>query len=390
MPNQVLWAPDESYINTRWWNRTRVWNNTPNYGALAKDEKPVNGYSDVRKIWTTIPLRLFCKDVYGNVIYDIPGWTGNLSDSIYQFKMNEPSATFGPIWADKIAGLENAVIVKALGKIADAKVNIPVALAEAKKTSDLIYDTARRIDRAYRAFRKGRVGDMARELNITPKRVHKTWLEYKYGWMPLLMDVKGSAEFFAQQNVVRPLRFVVTAKEKVAMTISDNITYVPWGGLPTDVAYEQFDALIEMKAKIWCELSSPHLTELQQLGLTNPALVAWELVPFSFVFDWFVSVGDWLTGLTALQGVTVRRSMISYVEERDTMRASHQTFRFDGARHYEYGPELATIRQRSYQRTVPSLNTLETHPPVKNGFDFKKLVTSLALLRSGYRGNARL
>jgi hypothetical protein len=30
------------------------------------------------------------------------------------------------------------------------------------------------------------------------------------------------------------------------------------------------------------------------MGLTNPAVVAWELVPFSFVVDWFVNVSEFL------------------------------------------------------------------------------------------------
>jgi len=38
--------------------------------------------------------------------------------------------------------------------------------------------------------------------------------------------------------------------------------------------------------------------------LTNPALVAWELVPFSFVADWFVPIGSWLTAIAPLIGIT--------------------------------------------------------------------------------------
>jgi hypothetical protein len=30
------------------------------------------------------------------------------------------------------------------------------------------------------------------------------------------------------------------------------------------------------------------------LGLLDPELVAWELVPFSFVADWFIPIGQWM------------------------------------------------------------------------------------------------
>jgi hypothetical protein len=39
-------------------------------------------------------------------------------------------------------------------------------------------------------------------------------------------------------------------------------------------------------------------------GLTNPLIVAWELVPFSFVADWFLPIGKTLENLTATNGLT--------------------------------------------------------------------------------------
>jgi hypothetical protein len=36
---------------------------------------------------------------------------------------------------------------------------------------------------------------------------------------------------------------------------------------------------------------------LHSLGVTKPLSVIWELVPFSFVVDWFVSVGEWISSL---------------------------------------------------------------------------------------------
>jgi hypothetical protein len=48
------------------------------------------------------------------------------------------------------------------------------------------------------------------------------------------------------------------------------------------------------------------------LGLTNPALVGWELVPFSFVVDWFTPIGSWLESLTAFEGYNVVAKSLSY------------------------------------------------------------------------------
>jgi len=37
-------------------------------------------------------------------------------------------------------------------------------------------------------------------------------------------------------------------------------------------------------------------------GISNPLLLAWELIPYSFVFDWLLPVGNYLEGLTAYDG----------------------------------------------------------------------------------------
>jgi hypothetical protein len=52
-------------------------------------------------------------------------------------------------------------------------------------------------------------------------------------------------------------------------------------------------------------VSNPNLYLASQLGFVNPAAIAWELVPFSFVVDWFVNVGEFLNNFTDLWGLTV-------------------------------------------------------------------------------------
>jgi hypothetical protein len=48
------------------------------------------------------------------------------------------------------------------------------------------------------------------------------------------------------------------------------------------------------------------------LGLTNPLNVAWELVPFSFVVDWFIPIGSFFDGLVPPQGVSRVKGVSSY------------------------------------------------------------------------------
>jgi hypothetical protein len=42
---------------------------------------------------------------------------------------------------------------------------------------------------------------------------------------------------------------------------------------------------------------------LNQTGFTNPINLLWELLPFSFVADWFLPIGNYLEALTAWNGL---------------------------------------------------------------------------------------
>lgn len=51
-------------------------------------------------------------------------------------------------------------------------------------------------------------------------------------------------------------------------------------------------------------VENPLYRILSSVGLLNPAAIAWELVPLSFVFDWFYNIGDFLERQTADTGLT--------------------------------------------------------------------------------------
>ncbi len=63
-----------------------------------------------------------------------------------------------------------------------------------------------------------------------------------------------------------------------------------------------------------CEvtISNPNLYLANNLGLANPAIVVWELIPFSFVVDWFVTVGQFLENGSAWLGLTVTKPYTTY------------------------------------------------------------------------------
>jgi hypothetical protein len=361
----------------------KSWTTTPNFKAVKSWDLPINAYNHTKKA--------LGQTLWGGYI-TVNNTTGSVSSqyagtfAAYGTTIDAKSHGFrtGSGYYDSVASLQNEALIKALTKAADAKVNLAVAAAEARKTADLVLNAAKRIASALRSFRRGRFSEVARHLNLKPGTVHRSWLEYKYGWMPILMDVKGAAEFCAQQSLPRATRFSVSAT--VTKTISRKFTTQTRGSPGPANNYDEtetFSGEVTCRAKLWLELTSPTTRSASQLGLTNPALVAWELVPYSFVFDWFISVGDYLQARSALDGVTLKKAM------RSTLKHGVYTYHLEsikstgGGMTYYQGNRDYFHNIRDYDRSYLNVDTSSLYPPVNRGsLGFQKLLTSLALVRA--------
>jgi len=68
------------------------------------------------------------------------------------------------------------------------------------------------------------------------------------------------------------------------------------------------DVPVELSVKtiIHATVNGPELASLKQFGLANPLSIAWELVPWSFVVDWVLPVGEFLDACTATFGLTFK------------------------------------------------------------------------------------
>jgi len=370
-PTTVLARP------TKYQERTRTWVNTPNYSTTDRSLLPINQYTDDRGAYDQDPtIRQTRNPTTGAVSTSTIGLT-----SIAALKSQHQTMSAWLGYAVTDSSLANDAAISCLMKLADMKVNLAVTGAEAAKTSSLILGKANQLYRAYRSFRRGNFKEVAGILNLNRKTVHKTWLEYKYGWMPLLMEVKGAAELLAQHHLGRPIRFSATGTKVFEETKERKLTEPTapyWSGTEYGKGTRTY------RVKIEAEITNPHISALQQMGLTNPALVAWELVPFSFVFDWFISVGSWLQALSALHGITVRRAMISRVSERSFEYVSTYHPQRVSSTYEELGCRyIFRSSARSYSRDKYYVDNTALYPPVNNDpFSWNRLITGLALLRT--------
>jgi hypothetical protein len=219
-----------------------------------------------------------------------------------------------------------------LAKLRDSDLNLAQAYAERKQTANTLVSSAKTVAKALGSLKKGNFAGAAKALGLTkpPKRakrrfgkaysqglspsatadaVSDAWLSLQYGWKPLLQDVYGAAVTLAKTNLAgenpNTIYAVATSgsSRKFEQRKRVNST-VPSDASGIDSMMQTMKASIQCRMSVTYERSSPIPKSLASLGITNPALLAWELVPYSFVVDWFFPVGQWFQGLDATSGLT--------------------------------------------------------------------------------------
>lgn len=225
-------------------------------------------------------------------------WFGGGSSFPYTGGAHVPNTEAG--YSDVL----NSAYSRLVGSISNSS-QLGATLAEGRQSIAMMLSRyGQLIDFTRRIRRLDFVG-AARVVNlaIVPKGVSakrslaNNWLEYSFGWKPLIEDIYNAADHL--QNPIKSVRPTGSSR-------ATHVTKSVSGSVPSGFWSIQ-SSFGSRFAKMGCEvtISNPNLYLLNKLGLANPASVVWELIPFSFVVDWFTTMGEFLSQGTDFLGLTV-------------------------------------------------------------------------------------
>lgn len=221
--------------------------------------------------------------------------------------------------------------------------SLAVSLAERRQAVDMIVKRSLQILDFARAIRKGRFGEAASILGVamtpgvteakrnlerrnrmkrkfkwgdlpSPKRPPKgkrpnpskaksfadNYLEFHFGWSPLVADIYAAAQVLTDGIPPPTVKGRGTRDE----TVRKNGTY----------GFDEWTVTVKCQLIADVKISDENLNLLDRLGLVNPATVLWDLVPFSFVVDWFANLGQCLTSWLPPTGVVLDNGAVTYCE----------------------------------------------------------------------------
>lgn len=273
---------------------------------------------------------------------------------------------------------ELALQGKLIEKIRGHNFNLAVSAAEGREAVSLLVNAAGSLSKSVRNLRKGDVGGALRALGRSPsgvvkhrkplndKDISSTWLSIQYGWVPLLSDVFES--FKAYEALTASARInTIRVRHTVDKKYNSSTSPGNWSCQGNSKYSKTLKAVLR-----------ENISTARSLGLTNPAAVVWEKIPFSFVADWFIPIGDYVEALDVipkLNATITRSSKLSNTGSNPSLTAAGKLMYSDvGFNHYR--TDIVSTREANVSLVVPTPN----FNSVSDAISGKRMWNALALI----------
>lgn len=210
-----------------------------------------------------------------------------LSDGFTHWYGPEGSYTYIPYWLVTTGMLEEIVADVVPNGAPDYDRYLTAAAAKIYSSGWDGLTFAAELGKTVRMFRQ--LAQRVVHQTVTGQ-LERQWLESRYGWRLLVYDIKDLIKLLNSLDDHRK-RYRDSAGESFGETRN-------WSQQYTSELYNaEFDFVDEVevgaRGTIVADITPPRVA-------LNPITTAWELIPFSFVADWFVNIGKYLESLSFL------------------------------------------------------------------------------------------
>jgi hypothetical protein len=365
----------------------RSWSGTttPNFRNLKGSKLPQNAHSC--EIKTVRDGQAIYADYWTNSNF----WTVQLGSTSQLYGSQGQVAA--PAFSH-LASASNKALGKVVARVGSDINNVAQDFTQYRQTVGLIANNAARLTGAIKDLQRGNIAGVIESLfhgkarfragggpSVT-KSLANNWLEFQYGWKPLMHDIRASMEATAQLvNKSPPFRRVSARASTIEKSRNDITSVQPFAIGKREVTLRStcrvgFRFVVEDDFKAY----------LQKLGFTNPINLLWEVIPYSFVVDWFLPIGPYLETLTAWQG-------LKFLDGYQTQFSKQSTISTVNLMHKQWNlsiPEFGDFAG-AYDCEWIKLNRgkltsfpQSRFPQLKNPISVTHAVNALALLRVAF------
>lgn len=228
----------------------------------------------------------------------LTGYSNN--PGVYGYLLSLGGATSGHT-PKTFVHADNMAYARWRGKLHKGGAALGVSLAGWRQSRSMIVDRVKKLNSALDATITTLQKHPSKAARLRKKHRRKELLaddvlEYKFGWAPLFEDIHAAMNTVVAEAI--PPEWVRGRGKDVERrrTSSNN-------GSVITVTDTYFTLTTTYGAKVL--IKNENLWLLNRMGLINPATVAWDLVPWSFVVNMFVNVNSMISSVTDTVGLEV-------------------------------------------------------------------------------------
>lgn len=234
------------------------------------------------------------------------------------------------------------------------------------------------LGKTFHMFRRvgGNLANLLKEWSTVKKTTKVTldaWLEGRYGWRILVYDIIDISKALNSLSQASRTRSKDRSGHSFSYTNYVTIPDFHWlHAWHTVVLEDSYD--VSLRGSVVADLSPPKFR-------FNVITTAWEVIPFSFVIDWFFSIGSWLESLSFLM-FSSNHTAAGGITIRATRKLSSHSYVFlndDG-----YGPWSGSFEMRVEGEgswTTRSPLSVSNFPHFRVALDGFKVLDLIALVR---------
>lgn len=235
--------------------------------------------------------------------------------------------------SSQVSGKSQALALnRAISRFVDAlgpKAELGSAVALLGESVSMVVNRATQLRRGYRALQSGNFLSFAKEFGLTrdhhavtrtkrtrtlfvraermpSKEVSRQagglWLEYWMGWAPACADIHNAL------NALTTTLPWTTIRRSASSTIAFEqfVDNLPWS-----VLRRTADGAVLVKIQGNVRIDNPNLYLAGQLGVLNPAYVLYDMMPWSWMINWFVNIEQLVQGLVPPQGLAYDKLFVT-------------------------------------------------------------------------------
>jgi hypothetical protein len=317
-------------------NKTMIDMVTPNYHKRMRAGEIINNpLSIITNSWQETPRQMVQRFGYDPTGSNCGSVVNVYGEYVTRSKLGHPESlsSYPDVPDINIEIMKNQAINQAYANVELSEAAILATLGELDETIKFIVSSGRRLLKIYRDIRKLRLKALAKQFSA--KELADRYMEYRYAIRPLVMDVEMSLR--ALSNMDKDLkgqklrqtfrsRFTDSDVNVQASEVAPFSTYwIGWnwsgqshidvtvsGGVLTDIEF---------------------ISNLNIWGADQFIETVWELIPFSFIIDWFFNVGTTLAAWTPEAGV---KTLTSWVTVDKTVTCTRKVDSAFGKGYYDH------------------------------------------------------